>query len=209
MGGGCVIAASYEAKAKGVKTGMRLKDALLLCPEAIRQPSDFRETGLASQQIEKILQDHCPRIEQTSIDEWYLDLPSCVGGTPIDVTGWAVGVQKMILRNTALSVSVGVGPSKLLAKMAGEYRKPGGVTVVSAAAGTGVLPVTERRDVRIARLYNEPIGIESFLRTFRPAYRYFCNLNQLITKNLFKNTLNGSTTRRFCRIIFLLIIARG
>lgn len=130
MGGGCVIAASYEAKAKGVKTGMRLKDALLLCPEAIRQPSDFRETGLASQQIEKILQDHCPRIEQMSIDEWYLDLPSCVGGIPNDVAGWATGLQKMILRNTALSVSVGAAPTKLLAKMAGEERKPAGITVL-------------------------------------------------------------------------------
>lgn len=133
MGGSCVIAASYEAKAKGVKTGMRLKEALALCPDAIREASDFRETGLASEQIESILLNYCPRIEQMSIDEWYLDLPSCVGGTPPDPAGWAAGLQTTVLRSTALSVSVGIAPTKLLAKMAGEERKPAGITVLRSA----------------------------------------------------------------------------
>lgn len=132
MGGGCVIAASYEAKAKGVKTGMRLVDALALVPDALRMPSDFRETGLASIQIESILMDTCPIIEQTSIDEWYMDLSSMVGGVPKDLLGFTTDLRKRILQQTHLSVSVGVAPSKLLAKMAGEYRKPGGVTVIGS-----------------------------------------------------------------------------
>ncbi len=114
---------------------MRLLDALKLVPDAVRMPADFQETGLASQQIEKIIQDHCCVIEQMSIDEWYLDLKTVVGGDPHDLMAWGRDIQAKILRETALSVSVGIGPSKLLAKMAGEYRKPAGVTVVIKAPG--------------------------------------------------------------------------
>lgn len=130
MGGGCVIAASYEAKAKGVRTGMSLHEAIRLCPKALSMPSDFRETGIASRQIEEILRDCCPIIEQMSIDEWYLDLRTLPGGLPGDLRTWATGMQQQIRRLTGLSVSVGVAPGKLLAKMASEYRKPAGVTVV-------------------------------------------------------------------------------
>lgn len=130
MGGGCIIAATYEAKAKGVKTGMRLTEARTLCPGAIEMPSDFRETGIASEQIESILKDRCVIIEQTSIDEWYLDLRSIVGGIPKNEEQWAREVQREVLQKTDISVSIGVASSKLLAKMAGEYRKPAGLTVI-------------------------------------------------------------------------------
>lgn len=130
MGGSCIIAATYEAKAKGVKTGMRVTDARKLCPGAIEMSADFRETALASKQIEETIRDHCPIIEQMSIDEWYLDLTSLVGGVPNDPGNWGKKLQQTILQNTGLSVSIGIASSKLLAKMAGEYRKPAGVTVL-------------------------------------------------------------------------------
>ncbi len=130
MGGGCIIAATYEAKAKGVKTGMPLFEARKLCPGAIEMASDFAETGIASAQIESILRDVCPIVEQMSIDEWFLDLATMQGGIPTDLGVWAKATQSDVLRQTALSVSVGVGPSKTLAKMASEYRKPAGVTNV-------------------------------------------------------------------------------
>ncbi len=131
MGGTSVIAASYEAKAKGVKTGMPYREAIHLCPEALSVPSDFRETALASEQIENILRDHCPIIEQMSIDEWFLDLRTLPGGLPSDLPLWARTIRQQILRMTGLSVSVGVAPTKLLAKMASEYRKPAGLTIVT------------------------------------------------------------------------------
>jgi len=130
MGGGCVIAATYEAKAKGVRTGMRLRDARKLCPGAIEMPSDFRETGIASHAIESILRGACPLLEQMSIDEWFLDLSTIVGGIPRDLHAWAEARRQDVLRQTALSVSVGIAGSKLLAKMASEYRKPAGITVL-------------------------------------------------------------------------------
>ncbi len=135
MGGGCVIAASYEAKAKGVRTGMRLVDALTLTPDAIRIPSDFHEAARASHEIESILGESCPIVEQMSIDEWFLDLPSLAGGLPKNLEYWAKNTQQMILKRTALTVSVGVAPSKLLAKMASEYRKPAGITVIGQSIG--------------------------------------------------------------------------
>src|SRR3989338_1908328 len=139
MGGSCVIAATYEAKAFGVKTGMTLKDALKLVPNALQIPSDFRETAIASHQIEEILSHEAPMLEQMSVDEWFLDIASVVGGEPQDLHAWATALQKKILRYTALSVSVGVGQTKLLAKMAGEYKKPAGVTVLYDDRGEGGL----------------------------------------------------------------------
>ncbi len=131
MGGSCVIAATYDVKAKGVRTGMRLKEARKLCPGAIEVPSDFKETALASRQIEDVLTSFCPTIEQMSIDEWYLDLHSICGGVPFDLLSWAQGTRQLIVKRTAFSVSVGIAPTKLLAKMSSEYRKPGGVTVLT------------------------------------------------------------------------------
>jgi DNA polymerase-4/DNA polymerase V len=133
MGGTCVIAATYEAKAKGVKTGMHITEAVKLCPEALRVPSDFRETAIASHEIEGILGEQCPLLEQMSVDEWFLDLRSLRGGLSDDLHGWAKNLQQNILRRTSLSVSVGVAPTKLLSKMASEYKKPAGITVVAHA----------------------------------------------------------------------------
>jgi DNA polymerase-4/DNA polymerase V len=129
MGGGCVIAASYEAKAKGVKTGMRLRDALALAPDALRLPSDFHETALASDQIESVLRDTCPRVEQMSVDEWFLDLRALPGGIPKDLQAFGAALRMEILARVGLSVSAGIAPTKTLAKMASEYRKPAGITV--------------------------------------------------------------------------------
>ncbi|MBT4120126.1 MAG: DNA polymerase IV [Candidatus Peribacter sp.] len=130
MGGGCVIAASYEAKAKGVKTGMRLSEARKLCRGAIALPSDFDEALLASRQIEQILKNRCPIIQRYSVDEWFLDLKSLPGGLPDNVKYWALELQETVKKSVGLTVSIGIGTSKLLAKMASEYVKPEGVTIV-------------------------------------------------------------------------------
>ncbi len=135
MGGGCVIAASYAAKAFGVKTGMRVMDALKLCPQAIRMPADFHEAARASHEIEAILKTLCPLVQQMSIDEWYLDLRTVTGGLPADLETWAKRQQENIARKVGLTVSVGIGKSKILAKMAGEYRKPAGTTVIGQSIG--------------------------------------------------------------------------
>ena len=130
MGGGCVIAASYEAKAFGIKTGMRLSEARKLCPKAVALPSDFDEALLASRQIEQILQNRCPIIERYSVDEWFLDVRALPGGIPKDIAAWAQQLQKTISQSVGLTVSIGIAPSKLLSKMSSEYRKPAGCTII-------------------------------------------------------------------------------
>lgn len=131
MGGSSVIAATYDVKSTGVRTGMRLTEAKKLCPNAIAVPSDFRETGVASKQIESILQLQSPLIEQMSIDEWFIGLQGIVGGTPKNLVQWALDVQTKVKLQTHITVSIGIAPTKLLAKMASEYHKPAGVTVIT------------------------------------------------------------------------------
>lgn len=158
MGGGMVIAASYEAKACGVKTGMSLPEALRLCPDASHMPSDFAETLRASKQIEALILRHCPLVEQYSIDEWFLDLTTVVEGVPRNLSQWARTLQKTIRQSTDMSVSIGVAPSKILAKMASDYRKPKGVTVISPSSHGGG-----------GRGVEEKITIELFLRHHKAA----------------------------------------
>lgn len=131
MGGSSVIAATYDVKAMGVRTGMRLSEAKKLCPNVIAIPSDFRETSVASKQIESILQLQSPIIEQMSIDEWFLGLQGIVGGTPKNLIEWALELQTAVLLKTHIMVSIGIAPTKLLAKMASAYHKPAGVTIIT------------------------------------------------------------------------------
>lgn len=138
MGGGCVIAASYEAKAYGVKTGMRFAEAKKLCPHVLSMPSDFAQTALASKSIETVLENHVQCLEQMSVDEWYADLKSVPGGVPADLLNWARAVQSEIVSKVQIGVSIGVAPSKILAKMASEYRKPRGITVVDSLADISI-----------------------------------------------------------------------
>ncbi len=168
MGGGCVIAASYEAKAKGVKTGMRLIDALKLAPDAIRVLSDFNEAGRASEEIETLLRRQCPILEQASIDEWFLDLQSLVGGVPKDLVRWATETQQMLLRKTALTVSIGTGPSKTLAKMASEYRKPAGITILREAQNSNSETTMNFRNSNFEIVSSFEFWISDFLKD-RPA----------------------------------------
>ncbi|MBT3292863.1 DNA polymerase IV [Candidatus Peregrinibacteria bacterium] len=130
MGGGCVIAASYPAKAYGVKTGMRVTEAKKLVPKAIVLPSDFLEACVASEQLQSIIQENASLTERYSVDEWFLDLNTKTGGCPKNLKVWAQKLQSQMLYSTDISVSFGIAPSKLLAKMASDYRKPAGITVL-------------------------------------------------------------------------------
>lgn len=166
MGGGCVIAASYEAKAFGVKTGMRLSEAKKLCPQATALPSDFEEALLASKQIEGMLRNRCPLIEQYSVDEWFMDLKTLPGGVPENLSHYLTEMQSAIGRSVGLTISIGVGPSKLLAKMASEYRKPAGVTVVTSMPNVAQTQRSVRHSLSPAENGRSSIAlpIETFLK---------------------------------------------
>ena len=114
---------------------MPLKEAALLCPDAVSMASNFLDAQRASTHIENLLKNHAPIIEKMSVDEWFVDLRSLVGGIPQDLIAWGKEVQREVQANVGLSVSAGIAPTKLLAKMASEYQKPAGVTAIGDQKG--------------------------------------------------------------------------
>ncbi len=142
MGGSCIIAANYLAKRAGVKTAMRFSEAKLLVKDFNALPADFLQTGIASAHIEELLRETCSDVESSSIDEWFLDLCGVPGGIPRDLANWAVMLQQKFAREVGLAVSIGVAPSKILAKMASDYRKPKGITVIKNIPGEHPLDIS-------------------------------------------------------------------
>jgi len=129
---GIVLAASYPAKKMGVKTGMPNWEAKSLCPDGIFIRPQYKHYFNFSNRIVAIMRDFSPLVEPFSIDEAFVDL----SGTE-QLFGNSVAVAKSIKRRIKEEVgilcSVGVGPNKLVAKMAADLQKPDGLTVITKA----------------------------------------------------------------------------
>lgn len=127
---GIVIAASYEAKAFKVKTGMLLKDARALCPQGVFITSQYHHYVHYSSRFLAIMRTFTPLVEPFSIDEAFLDVTGCAGlfGPPVEI---ALQLKERIRRELRITCSIGVGPNKLLAKMAAGLQKPDGLTVLA------------------------------------------------------------------------------
>jgi DNA polymerase IV len=122
---GVVCSASYEVRKYGVRSAMPISRALRLCPQAMCVPVPSRACGQKSREIRAVLERYAPIVETASVDEWYLDL----GGTealyenePLAIT--AKRIRYSVTAATSLSVSIGGGTSKLVAKLAVERAKP-------------------------------------------------------------------------------------
>jgi DNA polymerase-4 len=122
---GVVCSASYEARKFGVRSAMPISRAIRLCPDAMFVPVPRRACGEKSREIRTVLEQFTPNVEAASIDEWYLDL----GGTealyrhePLALT--AQRIRERVIAQTGLSVSIGGGTTKLVAKLAVERAKP-------------------------------------------------------------------------------------
>jgi len=122
---GVVSTATYEARAFGIHSGMALRLAWRLCPEAVFLPVDFDAYMRESQRFKAVLQQFSPRIEDAGIDEAYLDVSDAADPAAV---GRAVKVQ--VKAATGLTCSVGIAPNKLLAKLASDLQKPDGLTVL-------------------------------------------------------------------------------
>lgn len=127
---GIVLAASYEAKAYGVKTAMTVGEAQRLCPMAKLIPPRMATYVEVSTQIVEIMKEFSPLVEPFSIDEAFIDVTGCeqLFG---DGKQTAQSLQSRIDKETGVSCSIGVGPNKLLAKMAAGLQKPHGLTVLT------------------------------------------------------------------------------
>ena len=129
---GIILAASYEAKKMGVKTGMPLWEAQIYCPQAILRPPNYPAFLDFSNRIMLILRDYSPLVEPYSIDEAFVDMTGTEGLWESPVKA-AQAIKKRIKNQIGILCSIGIGPCKVLAKMAAELQKPDGLTVLTAA----------------------------------------------------------------------------
>lgn len=143
---GVVCSASYEARAFGVRAGMPIARALRLCPGATCVPVPRRACAEKSRQVAAVLREWAPVVEPASIDEFYLDLEGTEALYREPMAASAARIREDVIRRTGLSVSVGGGTNRLIAKLAVERAKPhAGV----AAAGVFVVePGQEQAFVR-------------------------------------------------------------
>lgn len=125
---GIVIAKSYEAKKYGIKTGTSLRDALAMCPKLLIVPSDHLFYQLLSTKLKAFLQTKIPILEQYSIDEFWGDLK---GWVKEEATyDFVASLQQEILETFDLPISIGASSSKWIAKLATDFNKPYGLTLV-------------------------------------------------------------------------------
>lgn len=156
VGGGVVLAASYEAKAFGVSGGMPGRRARELCPHLIFVDGHFREYQRLGDAAISVLGDFTPAVERISIDEAFADVAGCTHlfGTPAEI---ARSIRRRVRTELGLPISVGVARTKHLAKIASQVAKPDGLVVVDPGSELaflhdlpvelmwGVGPVTQAR----------------------------------------------------------------
>jgi DNA polymerase-4 len=129
---GVVCSASYEVRTFGVRSAMPIARALRLCPDAVCVPVPFKACAKKSAEIRSELLKFAPIVEGASIDEWYLDLTGTEGvyhHEPLAAT--AERIRAAVLQATGLTLSIGGGANKLIAKMAAARAKPDGVVIVA------------------------------------------------------------------------------
>ena len=125
---GIVIAKSYEAKPYGIKTGTLLRDALIMCPQLLIVPSDHLFYQLISTKLKAFLQTKIPILEQYSIDEFWGDLKGWVKEE--DTYDFIAALQKEVFERFDLPLSIGASSAKWIAKLATDFNKPYGLTIV-------------------------------------------------------------------------------
>lgn len=155
-GRGVVAAASYEARAFGIHSAQPAARAVRLCPQAIFLRPDFRRYRAESRAVFAILRHFTPVIQPVSIDEAFLDVSDYLAPWG-SATALAKEIRRRVREERSLTVSIGVGPNKLVAKIASALGKPDGLTVVPPERVQSVLdplpvrrlpgvgPATERR----------------------------------------------------------------
>ena len=155
--GSCIITCSYEARAFGIKTGMKFSDAKLLCPKIIRKSSNPKKYADTSTRIMNILQNISPDVEIFSVDEAFVDLTNCkkIYRSPLDV---ACTIKDKIYSDVSLPCSIGISENKSMAKFAAKLKKPDGITILNIKKAKQVL-----QNYLVTELCGVSKGIQKFL----------------------------------------------
>ncbi len=130
VGRGVITTATYPARQFGVGSAMGMMKAARLCPQAIVLPVDFEEIRKFSRAFKETIREIAPVVEDRGVDEVYIDFTDVPGGQREGGRVLARLIQKSIFERTGLTCSIGVAPNKLVAKMASEFNKPNGISVV-------------------------------------------------------------------------------
>ena len=160
----CVHTSSYEARMSGVKTGMPIQMARKLCPEAVCLKGDFRRYRAASETIKKILYRLTPYVEVSSIDDVYIDVTGFERSfnSIYEITNH---IKSEIYNELKITVSIGAGTSKLIARIASAHNKPDGITIVPPGKEKefiSKLPVSELPGIgRVSENSLKEIGIRT------------------------------------------------
>jgi len=127
---GVVTSASYEARKYGIHAAMPIFQAKEKCPNGIIVPGRMDRYKALSKEIMGVLESFTPLVEQVSIDEAYMDITGCekLYGTPNEI---AARIKEGIAESVGLTCSVGIAPTKFLAKIASDFNKPNGLTVIN------------------------------------------------------------------------------
>jgi DNA polymerase-4 len=138
VGAGVVLAASYEAKRRGVRTAMGGRQARQVCPEAVVVSPRFAAYVEASRAVFDVFEDTTPLVEGLSIDEAFLDVRGLrrISGTPAEI---ALRLKREVLERVGLPITIGVARTKFLAKVASGVAKPDGLLVVPPGSELGFL----------------------------------------------------------------------
>jgi DNA polymerase IV len=129
VGGGVVLAASYEAKAYGVRTAMGGAQARRLCPQAVVVPPRMAAYSQASDAVFEVFRDTSPLVEAISVDEAFIDVGGLrrISGTPVEI---AARLRSDVRSRVGLPITVGIARTKFLAKVASQEAKPDGLLLV-------------------------------------------------------------------------------
>ncbi len=146
VGRGVITTATYAARQFGVGSAMGMMKAARLCPEAIVLPVDFDEVRRLSRAFKDTIREIAPVVEDRGVDEVYIDFTEVPGGQREGGRVLARLIQKCIHERTGLTCSIGVAPNKLIAKMASEFNKPNGISIVHEAdLQTLIWPLAARK----------------------------------------------------------------
>src|SRR3954462_11451355 len=136
---GVVQSASYGARRFGVHSGMPINEAVRLCPEATFFQGSFVHYTEASRTVREVLRDFSPTVVMASLDEAYLDFAGTERLHPISLLPIAEQLRDRVQSVTGLDCSVGIGPNRMVAKLASDFAKPRGLMEVRSGWEEGFL----------------------------------------------------------------------
>lgn len=183
---GIATSMSIEAKQAGVTRGMSIKDIKKVCPECIILPSDYETFGLYSTRMFGIVRLYSDEVEEYSVDECFVDITGMRRSLNMTYQEIVEAIKHDIDTKLGTTCSVGLGPSKTLAKIASKWKKPSGITIIP-----GKLAQYFLKDIPIGKVWGIGEKTEQFLKSkgIHTALDFAYKKQEWVEKNLYKPQL--------------------